>query len=129
MAGRQVIEQAKLIPKWELKLKKEAQIHNAHSSTSIEGNNLTLGQVTALAENKDITATAKDKDEVLNYLKALDSIPEYANKKTLNIKLVLEIHETITIGTLREKKIAVSSEIVRFLWAGASLMEQALRKL
>src|SRR3989338_7904473 len=104
MAGREVIEQAKLIPKWELKLKKEARIHNAHSSPRIEGNNLTLGQVAALAENKDITATAKDKDEVLNYLKALDSIPEYAGKKIINVKLLLEIHEILTTGTLRDKK-------------------------
>ena len=104
MAGREVIEQAKLIPKWELKLRKEARIHNAHSSTSIEGNNLTLGQVTALAENKDITATAKDKHEVLNYLKALDLIPEYAGKKIIDIELLLEIHQTLTTGTLRDKK-------------------------
>lgn len=104
MAGREVIEQAKLIPKWELKLKKEARIHNAHSSTSIEGNNLTLGQVADLAENKDVTAMAKDKDEVLNYLKALDSIPEYAAKKIIDVKLFLKVHETITSGTLRYKK-------------------------
>ena len=103
-AGREIIEQAKLIPKWELKLRKEARIRNAHSSTSIEGNNLTLGQVADLAENKDITAMAKDKDEVLNYLKALDSIPEYAAKKTIDVKLFLKIHETLTIGTLRYQK-------------------------
>lgn len=104
MTGREVVEQSKLIPKWELKLKKEARIHNAHSSTSIEGNNLTLEQVAALAENKDVTATAKDKDEVLNYLKALDSIPEYASKKIIDVNLFLKIHKTVTIGTLREKK-------------------------
>jgi len=103
-AGREVIEQAKLIPKWELKLKKEARIHNAHSSTSIEGNNLNLEQVTALAENKDMTAMAKDKDEDLNYLKALDSIPGYAGKKTIDITLFLKVHETVTTGTLRDQK-------------------------
>lgn len=104
MAGREVIEQSKLIPKWELKLKKEAWVHNAHSSTSIEGNKLTLEQVTALAENKKVVATEKDKKEVLNYLKALDSIPEYASKKAIDVKLFLKIHETITIGTLRDNK-------------------------
>ncbi|MDP8233694.1 MAG: Fic family protein [Candidatus Saelkia tenebricola] len=104
MAGREVIEQAKLIPKWELKLKKEARVHNAYSSTGIEGNNLTLRQVAALTENKDVVATAKDKDEVLNYLKALDSIPEYVNKKKIDVKLFLKIHKTLTIGTLRDKK-------------------------
>ncbi|OGX40399.1 MAG: hypothetical protein A2984_01630 [Omnitrophica WOR_2 bacterium RIFCSPLOWO2_01_FULL_41_12] len=104
MAGREIIEQSKLIPKWELKLRKEARIHNAHSSTSIEGNKLTFEQVAALSESKEVIATEKDKKEVLNYLKALDSIPEYASKKTIDIKLFLKIHKTITIGTLRDNK-------------------------
>jgi len=104
MAGREVIEQSRLIPKWELKLKKEARIHNAHSSTSIEGNNLTLAQVSVLAENKDVEAAEKDKKEVLNYLKALDSIPEYANRKTIDVKLFLKIHQVVTIDTLRNNK-------------------------
>ncbi len=104
MVGREVIEHSKLIPKWELKLKKEARIHNAHSSTSIEGNKLTLEQVKALSENREVIATEKDKKEVLNYLKALDSIPEYAGKKAIDVKLFLKVHETVTIGTLREDK-------------------------
>ncbi len=102
MAGREVIEHSKIIPKWELKLKKEARVHNAHSSTSIEGNKLTLEQVGALSENKEVSATDKDKKEVLNYLKALDSIPEYADKKGIDVKLFLKIHKTVTIGTLRD---------------------------
>ena len=104
MAGKEVIENSKLIPKWELKLKKEARIHNAHSSTSIEGNRLTLEQVAALSENKEVVATEKDKKEVLNYLKALDFIPEYASKKTIDVKLFLKIHETVAIDTLRDNK-------------------------
>lgn len=104
MSGREVIEHSKLIPKWELKLKKEARIHNAHSSTSIEGNKLTLEQVKALSENKEVIAAAKDKQEVVNYLKALDSIPVYASKKVINVELFLKIHKTITIKTLRDNK-------------------------
>ena len=102
MAGREVIEHSRLIPKWELKLKKEAQIHNAHSSTSIEGNKLTLKQVQALSENREVVATEKDKKEVLNYLKALDSIPEYAKHKTIGVKLFLKIHKIVTIDTLQD---------------------------
>lgn len=103
-AGREIIEKSKLIPRWELKLKKEARVHNAHSSTSIEGNRLTLKQVEAISENKEVVATAKDKKEVENYLKALDLIPEYAGKRNIDAKLFLEIHETITAGTLRDDK-------------------------
>ena len=104
MSGREIVEQSKIIPKWELKLKKEARIHNAHSSTSIEGNRLTLEQVAALAENKEVIATEKDKKEVLNYLKALDLIPEYSSKKALNTELFLRIHKTVTDGTLQNRE-------------------------
>ncbi len=103
MAGREVIEHSKLIPKWELSLKKEARIHSAHSSTSIEGNKLTLRQVQALAEHREVDASVRDKQEVLNYLRALDAIPKYAAKK-LNINLILLIHKTVTVKTLKDPK-------------------------
>jgi len=104
VVGREIIEHARLIPKWELKLRKEARLHNAHSSTSIEGNPLTLEQVKDLAERKDVVATEKDKREVANYLQALDAIPRYAEKKTLDTRLFLEMHRTITAGTLKDDK-------------------------
>jgi len=103
-AQREIIEHSRLIPKWELKLKKEARIHNAHSSTSIEGNRLTLQQVRLLSENKEIIATAKDKQEVLNYLQALDAIPKYTRHDKISVELFLEIHKTIAKGTLQDSK-------------------------
>lgn len=104
MAGRELIEHSRLIPKWEISLRKEARLHNAHSSTSIEGNRLTLEQVRALSEKKEVGASAKDKQEVLNYLQALDAIPKYAKKEEIDVKLFLSMHKTITKGTLREEK-------------------------
>lgn len=103
-AGREIIEHSKLIPKWELKLRKEARFHSAHSSTSIEGNRLTLEQVKALSENREVVATAKDKQEVINYLKDLVTIPKYASKKKITAELFLNIHNTITKETLRDPK-------------------------
>ncbi len=103
-AGREVIEHSRLIPKWELRLRKEARLHNAHSSTSIEGNKLTLEQVKALSENKEVIATAKDKQEVVNCLKALDAIPQYASKKKITLNLFLDIHNKITRKTLKNPK-------------------------
>jgi Fic family protein len=102
MAGREIIEHARLIPKWVMSLKKEARLHNAHSSTGIEGNRLTLEEVKALAEHKEVIASVKDKQEVLNYLEVLDAISKYASKK-LDIKLLLAIHKTITKGTLKNE--------------------------
>ena len=104
MAGKETIEHSRLIPKWELGLRKEALIRNAHSSTSIEGNNLKLEQVKALAEHKEIIASVKDKQEVVNYLTALDLIPKYAIKKAIDTKLLLEIHKTVTSKTLKSEK-------------------------
>ena len=103
MSGREIIEHSKLIPKWELGLKKEARIHIAHSSTSIEGNRLSIEQVKALSEHKEVIASRKDKQEVLNYLEALDTIPKYA-RKVIDTKLFLVIHKTLTKSTLNDPK-------------------------
>lgn len=71
--SRNIIERAKLIPKWELSLRKEALIHAAHSSTHIEGNQLTLEEVSQLALGREVSAIRRDKQEVLNYLSTVPS--------------------------------------------------------
>lgn len=99
-SAREVIEQSYLVPKWEAKLKRQALLHNTHSSTAIEGNKLTLEQVEALAEGKDVVATNKDKQEVLNYLEALEKIPALAEKGKFKRETLLDIHKILTKGTL-----------------------------
>ena len=95
-SSREFIEQAYLVPKWEAKLRRQALLHNTHSSTAIEGNKLSLEQVEALAEGKDIIATNKDKQEVLNYLEALEKIPALAEKGKIRVADMLNIHRIIT---------------------------------
>jgi len=95
-SSREVIEQAYLVPKWEAKLRRQALLHNTHSSTAIEGNKLSLEQVEALAEGKDIIATNKDKQEVLNYLEALEKIPDLTEKGKIKVADMLNIHRIIT---------------------------------
>ena len=95
-SAREVIEQAYLVPKWEAKLRRQALLHNTHSSTAIEGNKLSLEQVEALAEGKDIIATDKDKQEVLNYLGALEKIPALTEKGKIKVADMLNIHRIIT---------------------------------
>ncbi len=34
-SGREIIEQAYLVPKWEAKLRRQALLHNTHSSTAM----------------------------------------------------------------------------------------------
>lgn len=73
-SARELILNSPLIPKWEVTLRKDAIIHSAHSSTSIEGNALSLEEVSELAQGRKIMAGRKDKEEVLNYLKVLENL-------------------------------------------------------
>lgn len=77
------------------KLQIEAQERNTHSSTAIEGNTLTLAQVTALNQKADINADAKEKQEVLNYLNALRWI-EKKGQLSLSKPNLLKLHAIIT---------------------------------
>src|SRR3972149_9711514 len=83
---RTFILNAPLIPKWEVSLRREATLRSAHSSTAIEGNPLSLEEVSKLAAGRDIMVRRKDKQEVLNYLKALEMIPDFAGKDSFTIK-------------------------------------------
>jgi Fic family protein len=98
--ARTIILNAPLIPKWEVSLRRDALIRSAHSSTAIEGNPLSLEEVSALAAGRDITVRRKDRQEVLNYLEALERIPEFAQRAPLTGKDLLEVHEVVTKETL-----------------------------
>jgi len=119
-AAREIIEQAHLVPKWEVKLRRQALLRNAHSSTAIEGNKLTLEQVEALAEGKDVVATIKDKQEALNYIEALEKIPALAEKRKFKAADLLNIHRVITkdvmqntadSGVFRNRQVFVGKRI------------------
>jgi Fic family protein len=99
-AAREVILNSPLIPKWEVALRREAIIRSAHSSTHIEGNRLNLEQVSKLAQGRTITATRKDKREVLNYLSALKKIGKFVTGKNLAVMDILKIHRLVTKDTL-----------------------------
>jgi len=98
--AREVILNSPLIPRWEVTLRREAIIHSAHSSTSIEGNRLSLEQVSDLAQGKEVMVTRKDKQEVLNYLNSLENIGELIKRDSLCEQDVLNIHRIVTKNTL-----------------------------
>src|SRR3989338_5039857 len=100
-SAREVIEQSYLVPKWEAKLRRQALLHNTHSSTAIEGNKLSLEQVEALADGKDIIATSKDKQEVLNYIEALEKVPTLTEKGKIKSADLLNIHSIITKNVMQ----------------------------
>lgn len=94
--AREIILSAKLIPKWEISLRRDALIRSAHASTAIEGNKLTLEEVSQLAQGRKITATRKEKQEVVNYLNVLTNIEKYHEDGKITEKLLLKLHKDVT---------------------------------
>lgn len=99
-SARELILNSPLIPKWGVSLRREAIIHSAHSSTRIEGNALSLEEVSKLAQGRKIMAVQKDKDEVLNYLKVLENLDKLTNGKIITENDILNIHKALTKETL-----------------------------
>lgn len=99
--ARVAIDRAKLLPKQELRLRRQALIRMTHSSTHIEGNQLNLHQVEAIYAHKKVDAPSRDIYEVQNYLKVLRYIEQIVQKEQpLTEKVVLKIHELVTDKTL-----------------------------
>ncbi|MCX6339887.1 MAG: hypothetical protein NTX71_08210 [Candidatus Aureabacteria bacterium] len=118
--ARSIILTAPLVPKWEVSLRRDALLRSAHASTSIEGNPLSLEEVTALAEGREVMARRKDREEVLNYIEALEGIPKLAGKKILTASDVLDAHRIVTRntrerpedeGSFRKRKVVVENRI------------------
>jgi len=98
--AREVILYSPFIPKWEIALRREAIIRKAHSSTAIEGNMLSLEQVSDLANGREVMASRKDKQEVLNYLSVLENVAKLTDGKKITEKNILSIHRMLTKDTL-----------------------------
>ncbi|MCK4357265.1 MAG: Fic family protein [Candidatus Cloacimonetes bacterium] len=103
-AAREIIFNSSLVPKWGVSLRRKAILQSAHSSTSIEGNRLSLEQVTDLALGREVMATRKDKQEVLNYLNVLENIDNLIYGDSICEKDILKIHQMVTKETLENSK-------------------------
>jgi len=98
--SKTIIMNAHLVPEWEISLRKDAILRSAHFSTAIEGNSLSLKEVTALEKGRNIMARRKDKQEVLNYINTLKKIDKYASKELFELEDLFEIHKNLTKETL-----------------------------
>lgn len=88
---------ANLISKPSPHLRKQNRIKTIHSSLRIEGNTLTLEQVTALIENKRVIGPKKDVLEVLNAIKVYDNIVSY---DPFSSKSFLKAHKELMDGLI-----------------------------
>jgi len=103
--SKAIIERAKLLPKNEIRLRRQAMIRMTHSSTEIEGNILNLQQVEQLYANKKIDAPERDIYEVENYIKALKYIEAIIHdRKSINGETLLKIHGLVTNNTLPKEQ-------------------------
>lgn len=92
-ALRERIQSATVQVAWIPALQKDSRARNAHSSTAIEGNPLTLEEVRALESNLELVPTSsRARREVLNYFAALRHIEKNADKKTLTHEDLFRLH-------------------------------------
>ena len=91
-AAREIIVNSPLIPAWEKQLQREALIKQTHHTTSIEGNQLTLEEVSLLVDGKEVLAGEKDKKEVQNYVDVLKYIDSLEESNAIAEEVLLEIH-------------------------------------
>ena len=107
-SSREVVLNAPLLPRWEVKLRKEAILKMAHHSTSIEGNRLSEEEVSRLLSGEDIPAWEKDKQEVRGYVKVLEYIDRVGEEGIDGVSedMILEIHRRTTQGILDDSETA-----------------------
>ncbi len=95
-ALRERIQSAVVDLAWIPALQKDTRTRNVHASTAIEGNPLTLEQVRALEEGRELsTPGARPKREVINYFAGLRYVERHAGKKKTGHTDILELHQIL----------------------------------
>ncbi len=93
-------------------LRKHNRIRTIQSSLAIEGNTLTIEQVTDIINNKKVLGPAKDILEVKNTIKAYEKLTQY---DAMSLKSLLEAHNILMTdlltqaGKLRTKNVGVKA--------------------
>ena len=95
-ALRERILAATVQVRWMPAVQKDSRSRNTHSSTAIEGNPLTLEQVRAVEEGREVPAIAdRAKREVVNYFAALRFVEKSAGKSPVTHEEILRLHKII----------------------------------
>ena len=94
-ALRERIQGAAVQVAWIPALQKDTRARNAHSSTAIEGNPLTLEQVRAVEEGRALAVPERARREVVNYFAALRHVEKQAARKRIEHEDVLRLHRIV----------------------------------
>lgn len=101
-----VVERSRVLPLNEAKLKREAIVRMAHTSTSIEGNKLAEYQVERVLSGHTVTADEKSILEVKNYQDALLEIEHWAkDNKKISLEGILALHKLLMKDLLDPDKV------------------------
>lgn len=88
---------------WIPALQKDARTRNTHSSTAIEGNPLTLEQVRAVEEGRELAAVdSRTQREAVNYFAAIRFIEKNVKKHPLRQVDVLALHKIIAGNVMNQ---------------------------
>ena len=95
-ALRERIQGAVVDLAWIPALQKDTRTRNVHASTAIEGNPLTLEQVRALEEGRELSASdTRHKREVINYFVGLRYVEKHVAKKNIRHADILQLHQIL----------------------------------
>jgi Fic family protein len=112
-ALRERIQGAVVDLAWIPALQKDTRTRNVHASTAIEGNPLTLEQVRALEEGRELSAPdARHKREVLNYFAGLRFVEKNATKEPIRHDDILELHRILAAGVMDQGTAGIYRTIV-----------------
>jgi Fic family protein len=100
-ALRERILNAAVAVSWIPALQKDSRNRNAHASTAIEGNPLTLDQVRALEEGRELAASdQQSRREVLNYLAGLRYVEKHAAIAKIRHEELFALHRILAKGVM-----------------------------
>jgi Fic family protein len=133
-ALRERILSASVQAAWIPQLQRDARARTTHSSTAIEGNPLTLAEVRALEEGREISGQPlRARREVLNHFAGLRFIEKNAGLKRITHEHILKLHAIIAGGVMdqgtagRYRTIAV--RVGRFIPPAPSEVSGLMREL
>lgn len=104
-ALRERISAASIDLAWIPALQKDSRSRNAHASTAIEGNPLTLEQVRAIEEGREVRSSdERSKREVLNYFAGLRFIEQQTKMDRIRHEHLFELHRILTEEVMDQGK-------------------------
>jgi Fic family protein len=100
-ALRERIHGASVELSWIPALQRDTRTRNGHASTAIEGNPLTLEQVRALEEGRELAASAMQAQrEVLNCFAGLRYVEKHEGKKIIRHEDLFQLHGILAKGVM-----------------------------